>query len=300
MAHENPFPGENNTGHFWDEDLRELDNPPPLWWMLALYGGFVMILFYAIYYPAIPLMNDFTKGVAGWTAVTELKEDTEILTKYREHKFAQQETQISTLSATEITKDAALKDYANATSKMLFGDYCAACHGAGGMGNANFPILADDDWLFGGDAETIHTTLVNGRKGNMPSFASLNEADTTALVDYVVALAEGNASAASMPGATLYMTNGCIGCHGAGGVPVAQMKPFMGAAQLNDQVWRFNVTPDGNADLRANIEYTIKYGVNQANDPRSRQAIMPSFKDRLSDKDLKRLAVYVHSLGGGQ
>jgi cytochrome c oxidase cbb3-type subunit 3 len=65
MAHNNPWPDEGNTGHIWDEDIRELDNPPPLWWMLSFYAGFVMMVFYALYYPTIPWENSWFKGYAG-------------------------------------------------------------------------------------------------------------------------------------------------------------------------------------------------------------------------------------------
>lgn len=292
MSTENKWPTEGNTGHIWDDDIRELDNPPPLWWMLALYAGFIMILFYAVYYPTIPMTDGATKGAAGWTAYGEYKDDFEVLNKYREARFAEQESQLDTLSVAEILENQDLTSYAMATSKMLFGDYCAACHGAGGMGNVNFPILADDDWLWGGDASAIHQTIANGRKGNMPAFGHLPDEQVTQLVDYIYALQEGNVDPA-MPGATLYLTNGCVGCHGAVVNGAAQANQFTGAANLSDGIARYNISKEG-------LEYTIRHGVNAVNDTQTREGEMPAFGARLSDKDVKRLAVYVHQLGGGQ
>ncbi|MBD3822651.1 MAG: cytochrome-c oxidase, cbb3-type subunit III, partial [Thiotrichales bacterium] len=105
MAHHNPWPDEGNTGHIWDEDLRELDNPPPLWWMLSFYAGFVMIIFYALYYPTIPLEHSHTKGLAGWTQVGEYHEDYKVLKDWRKKKFADQEEKLAALSVDQILKD---------------------------------------------------------------------------------------------------------------------------------------------------------------------------------------------------
>jgi cytochrome c oxidase cbb3-type subunit 3 len=169
MAHKNPWPDEGNTGHIWDEDLRELDNPPPLWWMLSFYAGFVMIIFYSIYYPTIPLPNGYTKGVAGWTSIGEFHQSEKQLKDWRKARFAEQEEKLAALPVDQIIKDPKLRAYAVATSKMLFGDNCAACHGIGGQGNPDFPVLADDNWLWGGKPKQIEATITNGRICNMPA-----------------------------------------------------------------------------------------------------------------------------------
>ena len=295
MAGHNPWPDEGNTGHIWDEDIRELDNPPPLWWMLAQYMGFIMIIVYAIYYPTIPTPTGHTQGVAGWTAYREYKEDFETLNAYRAREFAEQEKMLEELSPAEILQNQDLANYAEKTSKALFGDYCAACHGTGGAGNPDFPVLADDDWLFGGDAKAIHKTLVQGRKGNMPAYGHLGDEKIGQIADYLIAMSEGNANDASVSaGKSLFMGSGCAGCHGAAGKPMAAMRDFMGAANLSDGIRRFSA-----GDYKESMIRTIKYGVNQANE-NTRYAVMPAFAGRLSDKDLKRLTVYVHRLGGGE
>ncbi len=305
MAQHNPWPDEGNTGHIWDEDIRELDNPPPLWWMLAFYAGFIMIIFYALYYPSIPLVNDHTKGLAGWTQIVEYKDDFKVLNDWRERTFADKEERLASLDVTEILKDDELRNYAIATSKVLYGDYCMACHGAGGQGNPNFPVLANDDWLWGGSIKAIEATLINGRVGNMPArgmMGNLSDEDVAAVADYTIALSEGRADDASVAaGKAIYAGKGmCMACHGPAGKPLAPT----GATNLTDQIWRFGGTPG--SDLRDEVIRTITNGVNVKKDGQflaeTRRAEMPSFKERLPDADrnIKRLAVYVHQLGGGQ
>jgi len=302
MAHHNPWPDEGNTGHIWDEDIRELDNPPPLWWMLSFYAGFIMIVFYTLYYPAIPLTDgsgEFTKGMAGWTAVNEYNDDYTVLKEWRVAKFADKEEKLASMSVADIMKDEELKSYAVATSKMLFGDYCAACHATGGAGNPSFPVLADDDWLWGGNINQIEASIKNGRIGNMPAkglMGNLNDQEIDDVTDYVIALSEGKGGdAAYSAGKAAYTKGMCLACHGPAGKPLAPA----GAANLTDQVWRF--TSD-----RDTVRGVIANGVNVKKDGQyiagTKQAIMPAFKERLPNPEVnvKRLAVYVHSLGGGQ
>jgi cytochrome c oxidase cbb3-type subunit 3 len=310
MAGHNPWPNEGNTGHIWDDDIRELDNPPPLWWMLAFYAGFVMIIFYAVYYPTIPLASGFTKGVAGWTAIKEYEESYNELKAWRQHKFADKEEKLASLPLADIMKSEDLKLYAVATSKMLFGDNCAACHGAGGMGNPNFPVLADDDWLWGGHINQIYASIANGRVGNMPArglMGNLTDDEIEKVTDYVMALAEGKGNDPQYAaGKAVYAKGMCLACHGPTGKPVAPN----GAANLTDSIWRFVPANDGSCSnmteqtQRDAVLRTIKYGVNVKKNGHlidcTRKAVMPAWKERLGEKDVKRLTVYVHQLGGGQ
>lgn len=302
MAHHNPWPDEGNTGHIWDEDIRELDNPPPLWWMLSFYAGFITIVFYTLYYPTIPLtdeMGEYTQGMAGWTAVEEYNQDFKVLKDWRVAKFADKEEKLASMSVADILKDEELKSYAVATSKVLFGDYCAACHAAGGAGNPGFPVLADDDWLWGGNIKQIESSLIQGRIGNMPAkgmMGNLSDQEIEDVTDYVLALSEGKGGDATVAaGKAVFAKGMCLACHGPAGKPLAPA----GAANLTDQVWRFSSDRDA-------IKQVITYGVNVKKNGEyiegTRKAIMPSFKERLpnADVNIKRLAVYVHSLGGGQ
>ena len=284
MADKNPFPGENNTGHIWDDNLRELANPPPRWWMIAFWASIIWWIGYAIIYPmwpALPGGTGFTKGIAGWTQIKEYQEGVAEVEAVR----GEFEKKISAMSAADILKDEGLAEYTVASAKVLFGDNCAACHGSGGQGGPGFPVLADDDWLYGGDINTLVQTITMGRKGMMPAKggAELTPAEVDSLAKSIV---EGKV--AKNP---LFLAKGCIGCHG----PDAKgMKP-LGSANLTDQIYRF--VPVNGETVLDSVKQTITGGVNV---PGGRVAEMPSFGDRLSKDEIKKLAVYVYKLGGGQ
>jgi cytochrome c oxidase cbb3-type subunit 3 len=282
MAENNPFPGENNTGHVWDDDLRELENPPPSWWMLAFWASIAGWVIYGILYPSWPFLGEkgYNKGILGWTQMQEYNAGVDEITAKR----AEFEDKIAGMSAKQILNDANLAAYTEAATKVLFGDNCAPCHGGGGQGGPGYPVLADDDWLYGGAIETIEMTVTNGRKGIMTAHGKiLSDAEIDALAKAVVA---GNPAAEP-----LFLSKGCIACHGMEGKGMAAL----GSADLTDSIWRFD-----EEDKLASAKYTITHGVNDATDPMTRQAEMPKFGDRLSKDDIKKLAVYVHKLGGGQ
>ncbi|AFJ01631.1 Cytochrome c oxidase subunit CcoP [Methylophaga frappieri] len=308
MADNNQNPHEcPDTGHEWD-GIRELTNPPPRWWSIALYLSGLLVLVYFILYPSLPLINDSTKGILGWTMIKEYKED---LAKV-EARRAPFEDKLAEMSAQEILEDEELRNYAIGSSKVLYGDNCAACHGTGGIPNegAGYPILADDDWLYGGSIETIMETLASGRQGMMPAHrAMLTDEEVDGLVQFVVNSSNGEATEA---GWQLYNSKGCVACHGADAKGVRQM----GSANLTDRIWRFSGEPD-------EIRHTILHGVNDASNPETRVAVMPGWNEklavkldaqkwdeepeydgteteRLSETDIKKLAVYVHQLGGGE
>lgn len=145
-------------------------------------------------------------------------------------------------------------------------------------------MIADDDWLYGGAVETIEQTIANGRMGVMPSHAKILKDDE---VDKLAtAIMSGNPTAEP-----LYMAKACFACHG----PDAKGIQVMGSANLTDAVWRF-----AEEDQLASVKLTIKHGVNDTSDPLSRNAVMPKFGDRLSNNEIKKLAVFVYQLGGGQ
>ena len=136
MAGPNPFPGENNTGHFWDDNLRELNNPPPSWWMIGFWASIAWVVGYFILYPSWPMPyqpqegEGFTKGVIGWTQIKEYEEGVQQLQEMR----AQYEEKIATMTAEQILADPGMTQYTLASAKVLFGDNCSACHGSGGQG----------------------------------------------------------------------------------------------------------------------------------------------------------------------
>jgi cytochrome c oxidase cbb3-type subunit III len=297
MAENNPFPGENNTGHVWDGDLRELSNPPPTWWTMCFYASIAFVIGYGIIYPQWPSLSGYTKGMTGWTQMDEYKKGVAEVEAVR----APFEDRIHNMTAAQILADDELSNYIShgdgaGAGKVLFGDNCAACHGSAGQGTVGFPVLADDNWIWGGDINTIVQTITNGRGPNaiIPSAGMiahggvLSEAEIDKLAAYVVGLSEGKDDPA---GKQLFTEKGCVACHGMD----AKGMKALGSANLTDAVWRFN-----EPDKLASAKYTITHGVNAANDPMTRQAEMPTFSKRLSADDIKKLAVYVYKFGGGQ
>jgi len=244
----------------------------------------------------------------GWTQIKEYKED---MAKVQDVR-APYEEKLASMTAEEILADTEMRNYAVGSSKVLFGDNCAACHGSGGVPakNSGYPILADDDWLYGGDINTIVTSLAAGRHGMMMAHEkTLKPEEVDGLVKFVENLSNGKATEA---GWKLFNEKGCVGCHGADAKGIHEL----GSANLTDKIWRFSGDPE-------EVRYTILHGVNDPSDPLTRVAIMPAWNEKLAVKleaekwdeepeyegdetqrlsvtEIKKLAVYVHQLGGGQ
>lgn len=304
MAEHNPFPGENNTGHVWDDNIRELANPPPRWWMIGFWASILFVIIYTVLYPSWPIGQQATPGLMGWTQIQEYQQG---LAQVAE-KRAPFEDRIQGMSAEEIMADPGLLQYTLASAKVLFGDYCSACHGSGGQGNPGYPVLADDDWLYGGSIAKITETVTNGRKGAMTAHKDiLSEDEVHQLATLVVEMSEGGQG--SPEGWALFRAKGCTACHGEAGNGVLAELPggeivTVGAADLTDGIWRFE--PGG----YESAVHTIRYGVNQPGIPQTRDAVMPAFGSttvvegvevrKLDDQSIKKLAIYVNQLGGGQ
>lgn len=307
-----------DTGHVWD-GIRELDNPCPRWWLNALYLSGLVVVAYFVLYPSLPLVNGNTKGLLGWTQINEYKAD---LAKV-EAKRAPFEDKLAAMSVDEILADQDMLNYAIGSSKVLYGDNCAACHGTGGAPaeGAGYPNLTDDDWLYGGSLADIQMSIAKGRQGMMPAHEKLlNTEEVDQLVKFVIDSSNGVATEA---GKSLYTAKGCFACHGADAKGVKQM----GSANLTDKIWRFSGDEE-------QVRNTILHGVNDASDKATRVAVMPQWSEklsiilevradaiaddedlseidwsdeldgseaeRLSETDIKKLTVFVHQFGGGQ
>jgi len=286
MSEKHDVGGVQTTGHVWDDDLGDFTNQPPKWWMLGLTASAIWAVVYWLYYPSIPVSttSSFFKGLGGWTAISEMEADKGVVDEVR----GKYEAKLKDMTPAAILADSELTEYVTRSGKVLFGDNCAACHGTNGVGTHDkqglfAPILNDDDWLYGGTVNDIHMSITDGRQGMMMAhkdMLSAAEIDTLA-----------NAVAAGTPTATpLFAEKGCTACHGEDGKGMAAM----GSANLTDKVYRFDGSVEG-------IKYTIVNGVN-AGTPETRVAVMPSFKaaGKLSDAEMKKLAVYVYKFGGGQ
>ena len=284
--------GVPTTWHVWDDDLGDLTNQPPKWWMLGLTASAIWVVVYFLYYPSIPVSNthSFFKGIGGWTAISEMEADKSVVDEVR----GQYEAKLQGKTPAEILANSELTEYVTRSGKVLFGDNCAACHGTNGAGTTDkqglfAPILVDNDWLYGGKIGDIYTSIVGGRQGVMtPHKGVLTDQQIDDVAKYVKALSEGKGDS-EPAGKAVFASSDCTACHGADGKGMQAM----GSANLTDQIWRFDGSLEG-------IKTTITNGVNAG--PDARAAVMPSFQaaGKLSDAEMKKLAVYVYKFGGGQ
>lgn len=289
MAKQNKPQQVPDTGHEWD-GIRELTNPPPRWWMISFHAGWIFCIIYFILYPSIPLVNDYTRGILGWTQIKEFKE----AVAENDAIKAPYLKQVAEMDGQALMADAGMRNFADSSAKAIFGDNCAACHGAGGQGAPGlFPNLSDDAWLYGGDFDTIVESITDGREGSMPAHIDMiDDAGINKLADFVIAASQGKATA---EGLAHFNESGCADCHGENAAGGAINDLGSGAANLTDAIWRFGSTKE-------DILRTIRYGVNEdpADVPNTRIAIMPAFGEKLSPEAIKMLAVKVHQFGGGK
>ncbi|MGF1456165.1 MAG: cytochrome-c oxidase, cbb3-type subunit III [Alphaproteobacteria bacterium] len=278
--------GIETTGHEWD-GLKELNNPLPRWWLNIFYATVVIAVIYMVLYPAIPLIDSYTKGLLNNSDREQVEADVEALRAERAEKGAG----LQTLSLEEVRSDPALLEFALAAGASAFGDNCATCHGRGAQGFVGYPNLNDDAWIWGGTLDAIYTTLLYGiRSGDdqarfniMPAYGKdgiFTEDQVNDLVEYVVNLSGREADQAAVSRASTNYEEQCSACHGLEGKGIQDL----GAPNLSDNIWLYG----GDRDA---LYQTIYY---------SRAGVMPGWKNRLTDTTIRALAIYVHSLGGGE
>ena len=294
------------TGHSWDGDLQELNNPLPTWWLLAFYASVVFSIVYWIIYPAWPIGDTYTKGVAtttyqdssgkevtvSWNSRAEFIKEMQSgeITETQRKYFSQ----IDDMSYENISSSSELMSFVRSTAKVLFSDNCAACHGYGGQPSqvGLYPSLRDDVWLWGGEYSDIHHALVNGRRGYMPAFGEvLSDNEIEQVANYVLSLSGLPADDKKVSaGKEIFQGSqgGCYSCHTSSGAGLYSQ----GAPNLTDKVWEIaDVLGTKNQAKRVEaISRVIKNGVNRK---------MPSWSDRLSSSQIKLLTIYVKSLSGG-
>ena len=278
--------GTETTGHEWD-GIKELNTPLPRWWLWTFYGSIVFALGYVIAYPAIPLINSATPGLLNWSTRANLDASLEAA-KAAQGSLLQQ---VADTPVADIVANQDLARFAAAGGKSLFKVYCVQCHGTGAMGGPGYPNLNDDDWVWGGSVDQIYTTLTHGvrweadadtRYNIMPNFGAdglLEPNQITVVAKYVAALSGIEGGENTPEGAQLFSEN-CAACHG----PAGEGMQDMGGPSLKDAIWLY----DGSL---AGIEAQVT---------KPRHGVMPAWGARLGDTAVKQLAVYVHSLGGGQ
>jgi len=295
------------TGHSWDGDLQEYNNPLPRWWLWAFYATIVFSLGYWLIYPAWPIGGGYTTGLFNTITFKDNKGQ-EVTTHWNTRSLLIQDMQegdealkqkaylqkVAQSSYQQIVSDPDMKTFTFSIGKSLFGDNCAACHQQGGAGIVGgYPNLADDDWLWGGSFTTIETTIRHGRLGYMPDFGNtFDDEQLEALANYVLSLSGHKMDAQKVKlGSQIFNgeQGGCYYCHDKGGVG----KQERGSANLTDQVWTIANVPDaqGVEAKKAAIKHVIRNGVYRQ---------MPVWEGRLDDTQIKLLTTYVHELGGGK
>ena len=293
------------TGHAWDGDIQEFNNPLPTWWIWGFYLTVVFAIVYWFLYPAWPVGDSYTKGM-GNTIEYTTKEGKEVVSHWTTRALYQKEMQAarekqavqlekySKLGFDEIKKDDAMRAYAISVAKVLFADNCAACHQPGGAGVVgSYPNLADDDWLWGGSFEQIKTSIKTGRKGYMPSFKeSLNAQQLDDVSEYVLSLSKHETDKVQTArGEQIFngQAGGCYYCHTKAGSGMLTM----GSANLTDSVWTLADVSSAEkiAEKKARVKAVIANGVHRD---------MPAWNNRLTDTQIKILSFYVHQLGGGK
>ncbi len=257
-----------DTGHVWDGDLRELNNPLPRWWAWMFLLSCIFALVYLVLFPGLgsfPGVVGYTTDGALMSSMTEANDELKpVYAKYVK------------MDIEEVAAD----PKARQMGQRLFLNSCAQCHGSDAGGAKGFPNLTDGDWLYGGSPENIKTTLINGRNGVMPAYGHLEAAQIVDLANYVRSLSGLPADDKKVAhGAELFKSN-CVACHGVEG----KGNIAMGAPNLTDKTWLYGGS-------EATIVETLTKG---------RMAMMPSQDKVLSPEKIHLLAAYVWGLSNNK
>ncbi|MER8536885.1 cytochrome-c oxidase, cbb3-type subunit III [Mesorhizobium sp. M0644] len=277
--------GISTTGHEWD-GIKELNNPLPRWWVITFYITIAWAIGYTVVYPAWPMLTSATRGVLGYSSRKDVKNEL-AAAEVAKGKYV---AAIQAKTVSEITADDTLREFAVAAGGAAFKVNCVQCHGSGAQGSKGFPNLNDDDWLWGGNAEQIQQTIADGirfasdpdtRLSEMPAFGDIITTDQIKQVGaYVASLSDPVQDTSLIElGANVFAEN-CAACHGEN----AKGNRELGAPDLTDAIWLYG---SGETAIAAQVRAP-------------RHGVMPAWIGRLGEIKVKELAVYVHSLGGGE
>jgi cytochrome c oxidase cbb3-type subunit 3 len=261
--------GGADTGHVWDKDLREYNNPLPRWWLWVFY---ITVAFGLIYLALFPGLGNFA-GVKGWTQSGQYQQERAAV----EARAAQLLAPLAALPVAELVNN----EQAMSTAHNLFQQNCAQCHGSDGGGATGFPNLRDASWQWGSDADSVVATIAGGRIAAMPPWGEvLGEQGVTEVVAYVQKLSGQQADATLATAGEARFQQVCAACHGMDG----KGNPLLGAPNLTDQIWLYG----GDA---ATLRQTLVNG---------RNGQMPAWGDKLGEQRVKLLAAYATKLAAGQ
>lgn len=254
-------------GHVWDESLEEYNNPLPMWWLMMFYFTLIFGILYLVLYPGL---GSFA-GILEWSSAGQHQQEIEAAkSKYGPIYAKYQNEPIDKL----VTNPDAVE-----MGRHLFLTYCTVCHGSDAGGGPGFPNLRDDDWLYGGDPETIQASIMSGRQGMMPTAEQNNlqgENDINNVAQYVLSLSKREHNAAAAAAGQKIFMGICMACHG----PEGKGTQAVGAPNLTDDIWLYGGSED-------KIKETVTKG---------RQGRMPAHGELLGEAKVHLLATYIYSL----
>jgi cytochrome c oxidase cbb3-type subunit 3 len=261
---------DKTTGHVWDGDLQELNNPLPRWWLMLFIITLVFAVAYLLLYPGLGVYQ----GKLGWTSVGQLENETRKAQEAQSVVYAKFEGK----SVEDLSRDPA----AQAIGERLFLNNCAACHGSDAKGSKSFPNLTDSDWLYGGSPDKIIETIHQGRQGMMPPMAAAvgGPDEVRQVAHYVLSLSGSAHNAVLAAQGRAKFNAACAACHGAEG----KGNQALGSANLSDKIWLHGWGEE--AIVRA-----INNGITNK---------MPAQSPRLSDEQIRVVASYVWGLSNNQ
>lgn len=257
--------GDNTTGHVWDEDLVEMNNPLPRWWVYLFVITVIFGLLYAALYPTLGAHQ----GQLGWSSQGQHAAEV----KKVEDAIAPLYAKFNGLPPEQLAKDA----QAMAIGERLFMNNCAQCHGSDAQGSKGFPNLTDGDWLWGGDPAAIKTTLTEGRNGMMPPMAAAvgGPDDVLNVAHYVLSLSGSpHDGIKASQGKSKFAA--CAACHGMDG----KGNTAMGAPNLTDNTWLHGWGAEAVVKMVTEGKHNV----------------MPAQKDKLTEAQINVLASYVWGL----
>jgi cytochrome c oxidase cbb3-type subunit 3 len=255
----------DTTGHVWDEDLDEANNPLPMWWIWLFWLTIAFSIVYLWLYPGLGTYP----GSLKWSSASEYGEEV----KSAEMQYGPLFARFASVDLKELSAN----PEARVAGQRLFLNYCSQCHASDARGSKGFPNLTDNDWLYGGDPEVIRTTILDGRNGLMPPMGAAvgGEAGAKDVANYVRSLSGlEHDKAAAERGKGKFAV--CAACHG----PEAKGNPAIGSPNLTDKVWLYGSS-------EATIVETITKG---------RSNHMPAHREFLGEQRVHLLAAYVYGL----
>ena len=258
------------TGHVWDGDLTEYNNPLPRWWINLFYITIIFGIGYLIWYPGLGTF----KGESNWTS----RGQHDIEKKAADEKLAKSFAKFHNQPIDVIAQDAK----ALTTGRRIFINNCAMCHGSDARGARGFPNLTNSDWQWPNSPEDILTTLREGRQAAMPALAGPmeSEAGISQVVVYVQSLSGMQVDPSLAADGKKRFEGICAACHGVDG----KGNQAIGAPNLTDDVW-----------LYGNEFETMKQTVREG-----RNGQMPAHGAILSDTQIRLVGAYVWSLSHGK